>query len=103
MSNDITAPHLWVLDSAGVVKAAGNKVVVRMVVYEAAVAADDLILQEYDAGGSAKSAIILKASASDVDWVYIDFGSDGLPLNGLVVGTIDGGKAYVYIKNVTSP
>jgi len=102
MSNDITAPHLWVLDSAGVVKAAGTKVFVRMVVYGPAFAGDDLILQEYDAGGSAKSAVILKASASDVDWVYIDFGSEGITLNGLVVGTIDGGTAYVYTRRARS-
>jgi len=102
MANDITAPHLWKLTDVGVIKAAGDKVVIRRVVYAPAVAADDLVLQEYAADGStAKDFCILKAGAADVDWVTIDYGSEGQEVNGLVVGTIDGGTCFVYIHKVT--
>ena len=101
MANDITGPHLWKLTETGVIKATGNKVVIRRIVYAPAVAADDLVLQEYLSDGSTvKDFCILKAGAADVDWVSIDYGPEGQEVNGLVVGTIDGGTAYVYIKIV---
>ena len=101
MAKDITSPHLWKLTDVGQVKAAGDKVVVRRIVYAPAVAADDLVLQEYAADGSTlKDFCILKAGAADVDWVTIDYGPDGEGFNGLYVGTIDGGTVYIYIKGV---
>lgn len=103
MANDITAPHLWKLDTAGVVKAAGQVVTVRRVIFAPAVAADDLVLQEYAADGTTvKDFCILKAGAADVDWATVDFGPEGISVNGLVVGTIDGGTAYVYIRRARS-
>jgi hypothetical protein len=99
MANDITAPHLWKLDTAGLVKAAGTKIKITHVIFAPAVAADDLVLQEYAADGSTlKDFSVLKAGAADVDWIKDDFGPDGLEVNGLYVGTIDGGTAYVHVK-----
>jgi len=102
MANDITGPHLWKLTDTGVIKAAGDKVRVRRIVYAPAVAADDLALQEYLSDGSTlKDFCVLKAGAADVDWVSIDYGPKGEEFNGLYVGVIDGGTCYVYLMGVT--
>jgi len=96
MANNITAPHLWDLDTAEEVKAKGARVWVSHVHYQPAAVDNDLIIQEYDASGTAKSAIVMKAGPSVV--LPIDrYYNPPLNLNGLAVGTIDGGHAFVTI------
>jgi hypothetical protein len=92
---------LWVLDSTGAVKAAGTKVRVLHVHYQGAVSGDDLILQEYDSAGTAKSAVVLKAPSTLA--VDISYMPHGILLNGLAVGTIDAGTAYVMIEGYEIP
>ena len=99
MANDITAPHLWVLDTAGVIKAVGIRVRVRHVHYQPAAVDNDLILQEYDAAAAVKSAIVMKAGPAVVLPLERDY-PFGLVLNGLVVGTIDGGTVFVTVDKV---
>ena len=101
MANDITAPHLWVLDSTGVVKAVGTKVRVLHVHYVGTTTGDDLVLQEYDSAGTVKSAVVLKVPAALA--IDISYMPEGIELNGLVVGTIDAGAAYVTVAGYTIP
>lgn len=99
MAKDISAPHLWKLDAAEVVVAAGTKVFVRKVVFWPAVDTDDLILREYLGDNTTlKDAIIMKGNLATLVPVEIDFGREGICFNGLTVGTIDGGSAYLYIS-----
>ena len=103
MATDITGPHLWKLDTAEVVVAAGSKVFVRKVVFWPAVNTDDLILREYLGDNTTlKDAIIMKGNLADLQPVEIDFGREGISVNGLTVGTIDGGTAHVYISRARS-
>jgi hypothetical protein len=103
MAKDISAPHLWKLDAAEVVVAAGTKVFVRKVVFWPAVNTDDLILREYLGDNTTlKDAIIMKGNLANLQPVEIDFGREGIALNGLTVGTIDGGAAHVYISRARS-
>jgi len=101
MATDITGPHLWKLDTAEVVVAAGTKVFVRKVRFIPAVNTDDLEIQEYlGDNATLKDAIVLKGNGSNLNPVEIDFGADGMALNGLKVSVIDGGVAHVYIRRI---
>ena len=97
MANDITAPRLWVLDTAEAVIAAGTPVIVRAVTFMGTTAGHDLVINEFDASGAEKPAIVMKMQGTEVVYPHLDFGCNGRLLNGLHVATIDSGSAYVYI------
>jgi hypothetical protein len=95
MANDITNPRLLILDTLGVVYAVSVPVVITKILYIPSTIDHDVILQEYSNTGVARTAIVIKAYHTGIDPVETDFGS-GIRLNGLVVGTVDGGTVYVY-------
>jgi len=93
MANTLSAAtQLWTCDTAAAVTTAGA--IVTNVYYVPSAANDDLIITDQND----VNAIILKAGASDATPVQISFGEDGRYLNGLKIGTIDGGTAYIYLK-----
>ena len=97
MANDATSERLWILDTAAVIVAIGTPVIVRKVVFFPALKDDDLVIQEYGPTGVLRTAIKLKAGASDASPVSLNFGSEGRQLNGFKLSTIDGGTLDVYI------
>lgn len=102
MANDITTnPRLWSIDTAGALKAAGDKVFLRHIRWLPNAGGDDLILQEYDASGTAKAIVhlVAKATITTEDVVERSF-APPLECNGLAVGTIDGGTAVLEIDKV---
>jgi hypothetical protein len=103
MANDITThPRLWVLDTVGAVKAAGNTVYVRHVHFEPTTAADVLTISEYAADGStAQNVIKLKTGASVADPVDREY-NPPLVMNGLYLSAITHGTAYVTVDTVRS-
>jgi hypothetical protein len=85
--------ELWVCDSTGTLET--DAVSIMHVVYVPSAVNDDLILTDSDDD----TAVVLKAGPSDVAPVHISFAAEGGRLvYGLKVGTIDGGTAYVYLK-----
>jgi tRNA/tmRNA/rRNA uracil-C5-methylase (TrmA/RlmC/RlmD family) len=99
MANDVTSERLYVLDtaSATAIVAAGTPVIVRKVVFIPGAVSDDVVIQEYDSAGAARSAIVLKASPTAAEPTSIDFGPDGRKLNGFILSTKDAGTVYVYL------
>jgi hypothetical protein len=99
MSNDVTSERLWVLDtaSATAIVAVGTPVIVRKVVFIPGAVSDDVVIQEYGPTGSARSAIVLKASPTAAEPMSIDFAPSGRRLNGFLLSTKDAGTVYVYL------
>lgn len=99
MANDTTSDRLWSFTTAtgGDIKATGNQVVIRKIVFFPAAVDDDVVIQEYSTSAVARSAIVLKANHTDVNPVALDWGKNGRKLNGFNLSTIDAGTLYVYI------
>jgi len=99
MSNSVSGERLWTLDtaSATAIKAVGTEVVVRAIEFRPAAVDDDLVIQEYDSAGTARTAISMKADHAAAEPIYRDFGPDGRRLNGFIFVTLDAGSAIVYL------
>jgi hypothetical protein len=97
MANDVTNVRLWVLDTAGVIKAVGTTVYVRKLVFVPGAVANDIVIQEYISDGTLKSAIVMKAGPAVAEVVTMDFGPECRGLNGFKLSTISAGTLYVYI------
>jgi hypothetical protein len=99
MPNVTTSERLWSFTTAtgGDIKGAGTEVIVRKVVYFPNAIDDDVVIQEYDSSGVARSAIVLKANHAAAEPLSLDFGVSGRRLNGFNLSTIDGGTLYVYL------
>jgi len=101
MANDITTnPRLWVLDTVGAIKAAGNRVLVSSVHFEPAAVANILELSEYAPDGSTAQRIIRlrggAAAADPVDAIY----DPPVEMNGLYLSTLTAGGVWGGIKSV---
>jgi hypothetical protein len=99
LANDVSSERLWVLDtaSATAIVAAGTEVIVRKVVFIPGATGDDVVIQEYDSAGAARSAIVLKASPTAAEPMSIDFAPNGRRLNGFILSTKDAGTVYCYL------
>jgi hypothetical protein len=99
MSNVTTSERLWSFTTAtgGNIAAAETPVIVRKVVYFPNAIDDDVVIQEYDSAGTARSAIVLRANHAAAEPLSLDFGMNGRRLNGFNLSTIDGGTLYVYL------
>jgi hypothetical protein len=99
MSNDTTSERLWSFTTAtgGDIADAGTVVIVRAIEFRPAAVDDDVVIQEYDLAGSARTGISLKADHAAAEPIYRDFGFRGRRLNGFNLATIDGGTLYVYL------
>ncbi|MCK4829687.1 hypothetical protein KA005_78915 [bacterium] len=84
--------NLWVVDSTGTLNEGGVTIV--KIIYIPSAVNDDLILDD----NADNTAIVLKAGASDVSPIHVDFGEKGRALPSLKVNTIDGGTAYIYFR-----
>ena len=101
MANDITTnPRLWVLDTAGAVKAAGNRVRVIGIHYEPAAVNNVVSIGEYAIDGSTRQQVIRrKAGAATANPVDAEF-TVPRDLNGLYLETLTAGTVYVEIADV---
>jgi hypothetical protein len=99
MSNDVASERLWTLDtaSATAIVAAGTPVTVRKIVFIPGAVSDDVVIQEYDSAGAARSAIVLKASPTAAEPMSMDFAPNGRRLNGFILSTKDAGTVYIYL------
>jgi hypothetical protein len=97
LSNSIDSDRLWNLDTVAVIAAVGVPVIVRKVVFIPTTVDDDAAIQEYDAAGALRDAIIIKASHLDIGPVQLDFGPTGRLLNGFKLSVIDHGNVHVYL------
>jgi hypothetical protein len=99
MSNDTTSERIWSFTTAtgGDIADAGTPVIIRAIEYRPANIDDDVVIQEYDSAGSARTAISLKADHAAAEPVWRDFGPRGRQLNGFNLATIDGGTLYCYL------
>jgi hypothetical protein len=80
--------QLWVCDEVGLLVATGIQVVIIEIIYFPSAINDDLIIQN----GAGVDAVILKAGASDTSPIRW---SGPMKINGLKIGTIDGGKVTI--------
>jgi hypothetical protein len=97
MANDVTSERLWILDTVAVIKAVGNDVIVRKIVFHPA-AIDNLVnIQEYSSEGVLRLGICLAANHSDINLVALDFGSEGRRLNGFKLSVLTAGVLDVYL------
>lgn len=95
MSNtEYSATGIWTIDETGTPISAGNRILIDKVIYFPSAVNDDLVIQ--NAAGT--RAIRLKAGASDISPIHVDFGLEGRALNGLKIATIDGGEADIYLR-----
>lgn len=97
MANDSTSERLWILDSTEVVKAIGNEVIVRKLVYYPAAVDNSVTIQEYSPLGVLRTAMGIQANHTDVNLVSLDFGDMGRRLNGFKLSAITAGTLHVYI------
>ena len=99
MSNSTTSERLWTLDtaSATAIKSAGTEVFVRAIEFRPAAVDDDVVIQEYDMAGSARTGISLKADHAAAEPIWRDFGPNARRLNGFILSTLDGGSVLVYL------
>jgi hypothetical protein len=97
MANDTTSERLWILDTVAVITAVNNPVIVRKVVYYPSTKDHTVVIQEYSKAAVLRTAIAIKAGASDASPVSLDFGLNGRLLNGFKLSTIDGGSVYIYL------
>ena len=99
MANITTSERLWILDtaSATAIVAAGTEVIVRKIVFIPGAVSDDVVIQEYDSEGAARSAIVLRASPTAAELMGIDFAPNGRRLNGFILSTKDAGTVYIYL------
>ncbi len=101
MANDITTnPRLWKLDTAGAIKAAGNRVLVSFIHFEPAAVSNILELSEYAPDGStAQKVVRLRGGAAAAD--PVDAAMDPpLEMNGMYLSTLTAGEVYVSIKSI---
>lgn len=101
MANDLTTnPRLWVLDTAGALKAAGNFVGVKGLHYEPAAVGNVVSIGEYAPDGSTRQQVIRrKAGAAAADPVDATF-DPPIVLNGAYLETITAGTLYLEIADV---
>lgn len=99
MSNSTTSERLWSFTTAtgGDIADAGTPVIIRKLFFLPAAVDDDVVIQEYDTSGTARTAIVMKADHAAAEPIEIDFGPGGRRLNGFNLYTIDGGTLYVYL------
>jgi len=99
LGNNVSSERLWILDteSATAIVAAGTEVIVRKIVFIPGAVSDDVVIQEYDSAGAARSAIVLKASPAAAEPMVIDFSPNGRRLNGFILSTKDAGTVYIYL------
>lgn len=94
-NTEYSATGLWTVDSTGTPIAAGKRILIDKIIYFPSAVNDDLVI--HDSAGV--RAIRLKAGASDISPVHVDFGVEGRPLNGLIIATIDGtSTADIYLR-----
>lgn len=98
MSNSVSSERLWSLDtaSATALVAAGTPVIIRAIEFRPAAVDDDVVIQEYDSEGAARTAISLKADHAAAEPMWRDFGPNGRRLNGMILSTLDAGSVLVY-------
>lgn len=101
MANDITTnPRLWVLDTTGAIKAAGNRVFVTSVHFEPAAINNILELSEYAPDGSTAQRLIrLRGGTAAADPVDATF-DPPMEFNGVYLSTLTAGSVWVGIKSV---
>jgi hypothetical protein len=97
MANDVTGDRLWTMDTVAVVADAGEEIIVRKIVFTPGAVNDDVLVQEYGPDAALRSAMKLKANATDVNLVTLDWGPQGRRLNGFKLATIDGGTLDIYL------
>ena len=97
MGNTITSERYWNLDSVAVIAAVGTPVIVRKVVFLPTTASHAATIQEYDSAGALRTAIYIKAGATDASPVSLDFGPNGRMLNGFKLSAISAGSIDVYL------
>jgi len=99
MSNSTTSDRLWSFTTAtgADISDAGTPVIIRKLYFLPAAVDDDVLIQEYDPAGSARTAIVMKADHAAAEPIEVDFGPNGRLLNGFNLATIDGGTLYVYL------
>jgi hypothetical protein len=99
MANDTTSERIWSFTTAtgGDIADAGTPVIIRAIEYRPASVDDDVVIQEYDSAGSARTGITLKANHAAAEPIWRDYGFRGRRLNGFNLSTIDGGTLYVYL------
>ena len=99
MANSTTSERYWSLDtaSATAIKAVGTEVLVRAIEFRPAAVDDDVIIQEYDSAGAARTGISLKADHAAAEPVWRDFGPECRRLNGFILVTLDGGSVIIYL------
>jgi hypothetical protein len=103
MANDITTnPRLWILDTAGALKAAGNRVFVRGLHFEPAAVDNIVALSEYGPDGSTRQLVARRradhAAAEPVDASF----DPPLECNGLYLETLTAGSVWVEVDKVSA-
>lgn len=88
-----TTTNLWVVDSTGDLNT--TPVVVMAVIYVPGDVDHDLIISDT----SDNPAIVLKAGATDASPICFNFHPYGREYLNLKCHTIDGGTAYIYLKD----
>ena len=91
MADDYAGDRYWTLrpaDVTDVIRAAGTPVYVRKIVLYPNAASDAAVIQEYGPDGVLRTAMRIKASATLVDLVSLDWGIRGRELNGFVLASI---------------
>ena len=99
MSNSTSSERYWSLDtaSATAIVAAGTDVIIRAIEFRPAAVDDDVIIQEYDSAGAARTGISLKADHAAAEPIWRDFGPNGRRLNGFILSTLDAGSVLIYL------
>ena len=97
MSNDVTSSVVWVLETAAVIKATGNRVVVRKIVYYPAAVDNAVVIKDYDGDGTARWAMFIKAGPTEASPCSLDWGHKGRVLNGFKLESITAGSLHVYL------
>lgn len=97
MANDTTNDRLWILDTPGVIAAAGEDIVVRKLVFVPVAIDNAVVIKEYLPAGTLAIAMKIKANHSDINLVTLDWGPDGRKLNGFELTSITAGVVDVYL------
>jgi hypothetical protein len=98
---NVSTGNPWILDTAGTILAKGNIVRVKKMIFYASAASDDVDVQD----GAGNSVWKCRAAAAGTNYedyagVETDWGDNPIPMNGFIVGTIDGAgssELWVYL------
>ena len=91
MADDYAGDRYWTLlpaDATDVIRATGIPVFVRKIVLYPKAVNDAAVIQEYGSDNVLKTAMRIKASATLVDLVSLDWGRNGRQLNGFVLASL---------------